>query len=160
MSHPSIPPGFHSVTPYFTVEDASAAIAFYEKAFGAVERFRLPGTDGTGVGHAEITIGNSILMLSDEFPQFGARSAHSIGGSPVRFTIYVPDVDAAFQRAIDAGCKLVRPVTDMFYGDRAGCVEDPFGLGWTLMTHVRDVSPEEMKRQMAEHLAKTSDSPS
>lgn len=158
MSQPSIPPGFHSVTPYFTVEDAGAAIAFYEKAFGAVERYRLPGMDGKGVGHAEITIGNSILMLSDEFPQYGARSARAIGGSPVRFTIYVPDVDAAFQRAVDAGCTVVRPVTDMFYGDRAGCVDDPFGLSWTLMTHIKDVSPEEMKRHMAEHLAKSGES--
>jgi PhnB protein len=95
-------------------------------------------------------------MLSDELPQSGARSAKSIGGSPVRFTIYVPDVDAAFGRAVDAGCKVVRPVADMFYGDRAGCVEDPFGLAWTLMTHIKDVSPEEMKRHMAEHLEKSS----
>ncbi len=159
MSHPSIPAGFHSVTPYFAVEDASAAIAFYEKAFGAVERYRLPGMDGKGVGHAEITIGNSILMLSDEFPEWGARSARSVGGSPVRFAIYVPDVDAAFQQAIDAGCKVVRAVEDMFYGDRAGCVEDPFGLSWTLMTHIKDVSPEEMKSHMAAQLADAAASP-
>lgn len=158
MSTNSIPPGFHSVTPYFTFSDAAVAIAFYEKAFDAQERYRLPGMNGKGVGHAEITIGNSILMLSDEFPQFGARSAASFGGSPVRFTVYVPDVDAAYDRAVRAGCKVVRPVQNMFYGDRAGCLEDPFGYSWTIMTHIEDVSPDEMTRRMAAELESRADS--
>ena len=153
MNVSPIPSGFHSVTPYFAIKDASVAIAFYEKAFGATERYRLPGMDGTGVGHAEILIGDCILMLSDEFPEYGARSAHSIGGSPVRFAIYIADVDTAFQRAIEAGCTMVQTAENMFYGDRAGCLEDPFGLSWTLMTHIENVSPDEMKCRMETQLA-------
>ncbi len=159
MSATPIPSGFHSVTPYIAFPDASAAIVFYQAAFGAKERCRLPGMDGQGIGHAEITIGDSILMLSDEFPEYGARSAQSFGGSPVRFTIYVPDVDEAFKRAVDAGCKVVRPVQDMFYGDRAGCLDDPFGLSWTLMTHIEDVPPEEMARRMKAEMEKSPSSP-
>lgn len=156
MSSQLTPTGFHSVTPYFSFKDAAAAISFYEKAFGAQERYRLAGPNGQGVGHAEITIGDSILMLSDEFPEYGARSAQSFGGSPVPFSIYLPDVDAAFQRAIEAGCKVVRPVQDMFYGDRAGCLEDPIGYAWTLMTHMEEVAPEEMTRRMKAEMEKHS----
>lgn len=141
------PPGFHSINPQIAYQDAAAAIEFYTKAFGAVERYRLPGFGGKGVGHAEITLGDSVLMLSDEFPDYGALSAKSLGGSPVRFAVYVPDVDVAFSRAVQAGCKPLREVADMFYGERSGTVEDPFGITWNLMTHIEDVSPDEMARR-------------
>jgi PhnB protein len=143
-----IPDGYHSITPYLIVDNAQAAIKFYQQAFAATELFRLPMPDGR-VGHAELQIGDSIIMLADEFPEMDAKSPHAYGGSPMSLLIYVEDVDSAFPRAIAAGGKELRPLTDQFYGDRSGTLVDPFGHKWTLATHVEDVSPEEMQRRMA-----------
>ncbi|MDI1283000.1 MAG: VOC family protein [Reyranella sp.] len=135
-----------------TVHDAKAAIAFYTKAFGAVEQFRLSEPSGR-VGHAEIRIGDSVLMLNDEYPDFGARSPASIGGSPVAFRIEVPDADAAVERAVKAGATVVRPVQDEFYGDRMGMVACPFGYRWSLATPKEQVSPAEMQKRWNKMLA-------
>lgn len=149
-----IPDGFHTVTPYLSVKGAAQAIDFYKRAFGAKERFRMPGPDGKTLGHAEVVIGDSIVMLADEFPQAGNKSPQSLKGTSVSMLIYVEDVDSAFKRAVDAGGKVLMPVENKFYGERSGCLEDPFGHHWTLMTHVEDVSPEEMKKRMQEFCAK------
>jgi PhnB protein len=142
-----VPEGYHTVTPYLSVKGAAAAIDYYKKAFGAVELYRLPM--GDRVGHAEIRIGDSTLMLADEFPEMGSRSPESYGGSPVGMAIYTEDCDAMFQRALAAGGTETRPMQDQFYGDRSGQLKDPFGHLWTVCTHKEDVSPEEMKRRMA-----------
>ncbi len=147
-----IPDGFHTVTPYLTVRNAAKAIEFYQRAFGAEERSRMPMGDGK-IGHAEISIGNSIVMLSDEFPDCGNHSPEALNGSPVGFAIYVEDVDAAFKRAVDAGATVKEPLKDQFWGDRSGSVVDPFGHKWTLLTHVEEVSPEEMKKRMDQMFA-------
>ena len=152
----SIPDGFHSITPYLTVKGAAEAIDFYKRAFGAQERFRMLGPDGKTIGHAEIVIGNSIVMLADECPQFGNQSPQSLEGTPVSLLLYVEDVDSAFKRATTAGATVKQPLENKFYGERAGCVMDPFGHHWTLMTHVEDVSPEEMNKRMAQFYAKMS----
>jgi PhnB protein len=144
-----IPDGYHAVTPYISVKGANEAIEFYRKAFGAEELYRMPMPDGL-VAHAELQVGDSRLMLADEMPQGVARSPRSLGGTTVGFNIYVPDVDARFKRAVEAGAKVLRPVADQFYGDRSGTVEDPFGHAWTIATHVEDVSPELLARRMAE----------
>lgn len=144
----AIPPGYHSVTPYLGQRDCAAAIAFYERAFGAVTVMNLDRPGGK-IAHAEIRIGDSILMMSDENPEWGSKSAITLGGSPVHLMIYVPDVDAAFARAIAAGGTQVRQVQDQFYGDRSGTLADPFGYQWTLATHIEDVSEDEAKRRMA-----------
>ncbi len=141
-----IPDGYHSMTPYLIVKGAAKAIEFYQKAFGAIELFRLGGPDGK-IGHAELKVGDSVLMLADEAPQMGALSPATIGGSPVRILLYVEKIDEVVPRAIAAGAKLVRPVEDQFYGDRAGGIEDPFGHYWHVATHIEDVSPDEMKRR-------------
>lgn len=143
-----IPDGFHSVTPYIAVRGAAQAIEFYKQAFGAVERCRLPSPDGQGIGHAEIVIGNSIVMLSDEFPEFGKVSPFTAKGCSVSLAIYVEDADVVFNRAVGAGAKVRQPLTDKFYGDRSGCLTDPFGHEWTIMTHKEDVSDEEMARRL------------
>jgi PhnB protein len=135
-----------------TVHDAKAAIAFYAKAFGAVEQFRLSELSGR-VGHAEIRIGDSVLMLNDEYPDFGARSPASVGGSPVAFRIEVPDADAAVERAIKAGATVVRPVQNEFYGDRMGMVACPFGYRWSLATPKEQVSPAEMQKRWTKMLS-------
>jgi PhnB protein len=142
-----IPDGFHSVTPYLTVKGAAQALDFYKRAFGAKERFRMPGPDGKTLGHAEIAIGDSILMLSDEFPGCTNHSPQSLNGTPVLLVLYVKDVDAAFEQAVNAGAKVKQPVENKFYGERAGNVEDPFGHQWMLTTHIEDVSPEELKKR-------------
>lgn len=129
-----------------TVHDAKAAIAFYVKAFGAVELFRLVEPAGR-IGHAEIQIGDSVLMLNDEYPDFGAKSPASVGGSPVAFHIQVPDADAAVNRAVKAGATVVRPVQDEFYGDRMGMVACPFGYRWSLAMTKEQVSPAEMQKR-------------
>jgi PhnB protein len=134
-----------------TVHDAKAAIAFYVKAFGAVELFRLVEPAGR-VGHAEIQIGDSVLMLNDEYPDFGARSPASVGGSPVAFRIEVPDADAAFERAVKAGATVVRPLPDEFYGDRMGMVACPFGYRWSLAMTKEQVSPAEMQKRWTKML--------
>jgi PhnB protein len=143
-----IPDGYHSVTPYLIVNDGARAIEFYKKAFGATELLRFPRPDGK-LMHAEMQIGDSRIMLADEYPERGARSPQSIGGSPVTFHVYVEDVDTTFDQAIAAGAKETRPVMDQFYGDRTGGVTDPFGHTWHLATHKEDVSPEEMQRRAA-----------
>jgi PhnB protein len=144
----SIPDGYHSATPYLIVNDAAGAIEFYKKAFGATVLVRMPKPNGK-IGHAEIKIGDSIIMLADEFPEMNARSPRSFGGSPVSIFLYVDDVDSIFTKAVDAGAKVQRPLADQFYGDRTGGVEDPFGHVWYIATHVEDVSPEEMKKRAA-----------
>ena len=144
----SIPDGFHTLTPHLVCRDAAAAIAFYVKAFGAIEQGRLPGPDGKLV-HAMIRIGDSPLMLVDEMPEWGALGPQSLKGSPVTIHLYVEDVDAAVARAVDAGAKITMPVADMFWGDRYGQIEDPFGHHWSIATHIRDVSPEEMQAAMS-----------
>jgi PhnB protein len=143
-----IPDGYHSVSPYLIASNAAQAIEFYQRAFGAQERERLPMPDGR-IGHAELLIGNSIVMLADEFPEHGNRSPQTLNGSAVSFALYVEDVDQAFQRAVQAGATVKEALADKFWGDRAGTVMDPFGYKWTLLTHVEDVSPEEMKARMA-----------
>jgi PhnB protein len=143
------PDGYHTVTPYLIVRDADRALTFYRQAFGATETFRLEGPGGR-IGHAEVKIGDSIVMLADEHPEMGARGPQSLGGTPVHLLVYVEDVDTQVQRAVAAGAKVVRPVKDQFYGDRSGTVEDPFGHSWTLATHKEDVSPAEMRRRMDE----------
>jgi len=144
-----IPEGYHTLTPYLIVKGAAAALGFYAEAFGATELYRLDGPSGT-IGHAEMKIGDSPFMLADEFPEMGAVAPPATGAHSVSFLVYVPDVDAAFKRAIAAGATEVRPVALQFYGDRAGTLRDPFGHEWTLATHVEDVSPEEMDRRARE----------
>lgn len=147
MAVKPIPDGFHTVTPYLIVKGAAAAIDFYKKAFGAEERFRCPMPDGR-IGHAEIRIGNSHVMLADEFPEMGAKSPQTLGGTPFGICLYVLDSDASFQRAVSAGATVERPIADQFYGDRSGSVIDPYGHKWTISTHKRDVSMEEIERAM------------
>jgi PhnB protein len=144
---PFKPPGYHSVTPYLALRDARAAIEFYQRALGAETVLELEMPDGT-VAHAEIRIGDSVLMLAEENAAWGNRSPLALGGSPVSLLIYVPDVDAAFARALAAGATRVRPVEDQFYGDRSGTLSDPFGYQWTLATHIEEVSAEEAQRRM------------
>lgn len=140
------PDGYHSITPYLITHDAAAAIDFYKKAFGATEQMRLSGPGGK-VMHAEIKIGDSPIMLADEFPEMGIRSAKSFGGSPVSILLYTADVDAMFAQAIAAGATEKKPLADQFYGDRSGAVDDPFGHSWTIATHIEDVSPTEMDQR-------------
>jgi len=144
-----IPEGYSTLIAYISVRNASDAIAYYKKAFGAEELVRMPMADGK-VGHAELKLGDSILMLADEMdhPDAIAKSPRTLGGVPSGLCLYVADCDAMFKRAIDAGGKARRPLTTQFYGDRSGTVEDPFGQFWTISTHVEDVSPDEMKRRM------------
>jgi PhnB protein len=155
----AIPDGFHTLTVYLAIPNAAEAIDFYKRAFGASERYRLPGQDGKGVGHAEILIGNSIVMLSDESPWGLAKSPETLHGNTTGLCLYVADVDAAFQRAVDAGATILRPLQDQFYGDRTGTITDPFGYHWTVMSHIEDVAPEEMMQRMESELAKMSSGP-
>jgi PhnB protein len=143
-----IPDGYHVVTPYLSIQGAASAIDFYKQAFGAKEIMRVP-MPGGNIGHAEIAIGDSRIMLADEFPDMNFRGPKSIGGSPVHLHVYVEDVDAQFNQAVKAGAKVLRPVADQFYGDRSGSLEDPFGHVWHLATHKEDVSPEETVRRAA-----------
>ena len=153
MAPRPIPEGHHTATPYLIVKGAAEALEFYKKAFGAREMMRFAAPDGH-IGHAEIRIGDSVIMLADEHPDMGYRSPRSLGGSPVSILLYVEDVDHWFERAIAAGGKVTRPVADQFYGDRTGTLIDPFGHVWSISTHVEDVSPEEMQRRVK---AKTGD---
>jgi PhnB protein len=143
-----IPDGYPRVIPYLTVEGASAAIDFYTSVLGATERVRMPGPDGK-VGHAELEIGDSVVMLADAFPDMGAPSPQSLGGTPVTVMVYVEDVDDVFNRAIQAGATEERKVENQFYGDRAGQFADPFGHKWFVATHVEDVPPDEMAKRAA-----------
>jgi len=144
MPASALPTGYHSVTPYLIVDNGQAAIEFYKKAFGAVEILRLAGPEGQ-IGHAEIQIGNSRVMLADEHPIMGFVGPNTLGGSTVTLLIYVSDVDASYHQAIKAGAKMMKPIQDQFYGDRSGSVVDPFGHVWTLATRKQDLSPEEIK---------------
>jgi PhnB protein len=147
-----IPDGYPQITPYLTVDGADAAIRFYSDVFGAKERMRMgggPGDPADKVGHAELTIGDGLIMLADEFPDMGNRGPKSVGGTPVTISVYVNDVDAVFQQAISAGATELRAVETQFYGDRTGQFEDPFGHHWSVATHVEDVPPDEMARRAA-----------
>jgi PhnB protein len=146
-----IPEGYHSLTPYIIVNDARAALAFYKKALGATEIMCM-GPPGGKVHHAEMKVGDSFFMLADEFPEMGAKSAKTYGGSPVNFMLYVEDVDFVAKQAVAAGMKEKYPVKNQFYGDRNGTFTDPFGINWTISTHVEDVSEEEMARRAKEQM--------
>jgi len=142
-----IPEGYSTVTPYLFVKGAASAIDYYKKVFGAQEIVRLNAPNGL-IGHAELRIGDSMVMLSDENPQWGNKSPQTLGGSATSLHVYVEDVDAVVQGALDAGAQLIRPVKDQFYGDRSGSLLDPFGHLWSVATHIEDVSPEEIKKRM------------
>ena len=146
MAVKPVPEGYHTATPYLYVRGGVKALDFYKKAFGATELMRMEGPGGS-IGHAEIKIGDSPIMLADESPEMGARSPESYGGSAVGLMLYVPNVDETVKRAVGAGAKLDRTVEDKFYGDRMGSIIDPFGHIWYIATHVEDVSPDEMKRR-------------
>jgi len=147
MSVNAIPEGYSSITPYLMVQDAAGAIEFYKKVFGATERLRLPAEDR--IAHAELEIGDSVIMLADECPERNALSPQSVGGTPVCLHLYVKNCDDVFASAIAAGAREIRPVENQFYGDRSGMFTDPFGHKWNVATHVEDVSPEELQKRMA-----------
>lgn len=149
MKVPHIPKGYNSVTPYLVIKNAAKAIDYYKKVFGATEVVRMDGPNGT-VGHAELQIGDSRIMVADENPSMGQghTSASAIGGSPVSLYLYVPDVDKIVERATAEGAKVLKPVQDQFYGDRSGFIQDPFGHLWGVATHVEDVSASEMEKRM------------
>jgi PhnB protein len=143
-----VPDGYHTATPYLILAGASEAIEYYKKVFGATELYRLEGPDGK-VGHAEIQIGDSRLMMADEHPQMGHKSPRSLNGTPVSIVLYVKDCDAVFKKAVAAGGKVQMELKDQFYGDRSGTLQDPYGHVWTISTHVEDVDPNELERRAA-----------
>jgi len=151
MSVKAVPDGYHTLTPYMTVRDAARAIEFYKQAFGAVEKGVSKTPDGK-IMHAELRIGDSVIMLADEFPEFGSLSPQSTGGAGMGLHIYTEDVDAAFDRAVQAGAAAEMPVMDMFWGDRYGKLKDPFGHKWSIATHKRDMSMEEMEEAQMEFM--------
>ena len=142
-----IPAGHHTVAPYLAIKNAVSALEFYKKAFGAIETYKLIVPDGR-LGHAEIRLGNSLIVLSDEFPEFGGKAPESLGGSPVSIHLYVEDVDAFVKKAVAAGARELKPVADQFYGDRSGQLQDPYGHLWWVATHKEDVAPEEMQKRV------------
>ncbi len=144
-----IPDGYPRVTAYLSIDGAGDAIDFYKKIFGATERVRMPGPDGK-IGHAELQLGDSVIMMADAFPDMGAVDPKKLGGSPVTLTVYVEDVDKTYKAALKAGATELQPVEDRFYGDRSGGFEDPWGHRWNVQTHVEDVSPDEMAKRAAE----------
>jgi PhnB protein len=148
MAAKPVPEGYHNVTPYLVIDGAAKAIEFYTNAFGATELFRMEMSGGK-LAHAEIKIGDSVVMLADAHPERGYKSVQAYGGSAIGLMIYLPGVDEVFKRAVAAGAIVKEDVNDKFYGDRSGTVQDPFGIFWTVATHVEDVSPEEMQRRMA-----------
>lgn len=147
-----VPDGFHNATICLTVKDSVAAIDFYKKVFEAKELFRMPGPDGKTTMHAEIQIGDSIIMMGDEFPKMNCKSPQTIGGSGSGVYLYVPDVDVTMKKAADAGAQITMPITDMFWGDRMGSLVDPFGHNWMVATHIKDLTPEEMAKASQEAL--------
>ncbi|HEV7365024.1 MAG TPA: VOC family protein [Gemmatimonadales bacterium] len=153
-----IPQGYHTVTPSLMVRGAAQALDFYRTAFNAEETLRMPGPDGK-IMHAEFRIGDSVMMLGEEMPDMGGKSPQSLGGSPVSFFIYLENVDEAWQRAINAGAKEVMPLADMFWGDRAGCVDDPFGHHWWLAQHVADLTLDEIKKGQEEFFSQRHTTP-
>ena len=148
MAVKPIPDDYPRVIPYLAIDGASDAIAFYKDVLGATERLRMPGPNGK-IGHAELEIGDSVIMLADTFPEMGAPAPKTLGGTPVTIMVYVEDVDAVFEKAISAGSTVITKVDDQFYGDRAGSFEDPFGHRWHLATHVEDVPEDELARRAA-----------
>jgi len=150
-----VPPGYHTVTPYLTANDAAKAIEFYQRAFGAKEVMRMGGPNGK-ISHAELKIGDSMIMLSDEMPGAGNRSPKSLGGTSVNIFLYLEDVDSAFNQAVSAGAKVDMALADMFWGDRYGKLSDPFGHSWSLATHKEDVAPAEMDRRAKAFMAQMS----
>ena len=153
MSVKPVPDGYHTITPAITVRDAARAIEFYKQAFGATDRGVMKGPDGK-IMHAELMIGDSIIMLSDEFPEYGVTAPDSIGGSATSLHIYLDGVDAAFERAVQAGALVEMPVMEQFWGDRYGKLKDPFGHKWSIATHTKDLSMDEMKQGMGEAMDK------
>jgi PhnB protein len=143
----AIPSGHRTVTPYLAIKNAAKALEFYKNAFGATERYKLMMPDGR-LGHAEIQLGDSMIMLADEFPEYGGKAPETLGGSPVSIHLYVEDVDAFFKKALAAGAKELKPVMDQFYGDRSGQLEEPFGHLWWVATHKEDIAPEEMQKRV------------
>ena len=141
----AIPEGFHTVTPHLRFRDARKAIEFYKRAFGATERFAMPGPDGKGIMHAELLMGNSIIMLGEENPNEPCKSADTMGGSPVSFYIYLENVDEAFRKALEAGAVTRMPLQDIFWGDRVGAVQDTFGYIWNIATHTKDLTAQELE---------------
>ncbi|MDQ3874922.1 MAG: VOC family protein [Actinomycetota bacterium] len=152
MAVKPIPEGYHSVSPALTIDGATEAIDFYKRAFGASERMRMPTPDGK-VAHAELDIGDSVVMLSDPFPQSTVKAPTELGGTTVSIFVYVEDVDAVFQRAVDAGATVTMPLDDMFWGDRFGSLTDPYGHSWSFATHVEDVPPQEMEERAKQAMA-------
>lgn len=151
-----IPEGYRTITPTFVFKDAKKAIEFYKKAFGATERYLMPGPNGKGVMHAELMIGDSIVMMGEENPDTKCKSAETFGGSPISLYVYVKDPDAAFKKAVDAGATPGMKVQDMFWGDRMGTVTDPFGYRWSLAAHTKDLSPQEIEKGAKEFCAQHS----
>jgi PhnB protein len=151
MSAKAIPDGYHTATPYLIIKGAAKAIEFYKRAFGAQEIFRMAAPDGS-IGHAEIRIGDSQIMLADEVPNMGHKGPHALGGTPVSLLLYVPDVDKMFASALAAGATVQRALQNQFYGDRSGTLKDPFGHVWTIATHIEDVPPDEMNRRAQEYM--------
>jgi PhnB protein len=147
-----IPEGYNTVTPYIAVDDAAKAIEFYKRAFGAKERVKMEGPPGK-ISHAELEIGDSVIMLSDPFPQSPLKTPKEIGGTTASMLLYVEDVDEAVQQAVDAGAKITMEIENQFWGDRFGRVEDPFGQNWQIATHVEDVAPEEMAKRAEQAMA-------
>ena len=148
MAVKPIPDGYPRLSPYLAVDGAADAIKFYVDVFGGIERMRMPGPDGR-IGHAEVQLGDSVVMLADEFPDMGNKGPKSLGGTPVSLTLYVEDCDAVIDKAVQQGATVIQPAEDRFYGDRAGMIEDPFGHHWSVMTHIEDVPPEEMGERAA-----------
>ncbi len=142
-----IPDGYHSVTPYLHIKGAAAAIDFYKKVFGAVEVMRMPQPDGR-IGHAELKIGSSHVMMADEHPEMKIVGPQTLGNTTIGLLLYVSDADAMFNHAVSLGSRVIKPMADQFYGDRMGTLEDPFGHQWSIATHMEDLSPEEMKKRM------------
>jgi PhnB protein len=148
-----VPDGHRTVAPYLAIKNAASALEFYKQAFGAIETYKLIIPDGR-VGHAEIRLGDSLIMLADEFPEFGGKAPASLGGSPVSIHLYVEDVDAFVKKAVAAGARELKPVADQFYGDRSGQLQDPFGHLWWVATHKEDVAPEELQKRVRALFAK------
>ena len=152
-----VPEGYHTITPYLAVKDAAEAIEYYKQAFGAKERVRMDAPDGK-IGHAELEIGDSLVMLSDPFPQSSTTPPKELGGTSASVFIYVEDVDAVVKKAVDAGATITTEITDQFWGDRFGSITDPFGHSWSIATHIEDVPPEEMEQRAKEAMAAMSSS--
>lgn len=150
----AIPKGYHTVTPYLIVDGAAKAITFYQKVFGAKVGLKMEQHNGKRIGHAELKMGDSKIMLADECPEMNARGPKAYRGSAITIHLYVKNVDQVVKRAIAGGAKLIRPVENMFYGDRGGCIEDPYGHRWYVSTHIEDVSPREMKKRAAQLFSK------